>query len=77
MHDAECAAVAGLISQSQSGEFATNCEAGFQATAGCSGATQVNGQPDVCMADFRAEPCSAFNATTGLPVPASCVALFR
>jgi hypothetical protein len=76
-HDAECAVVAGVITQSQSGDFVTNCETGFQTSAACSQATQVSGDPDTCMSDFRAEPCSAFDATTGLPVPSSCVALFR
>jgi hypothetical protein len=75
--EAECAVADGVIPQSQSGAFVTSCEASFETTAGCSEATQVNGDPDTCTADFRAEPCSAFGATTGLPVPSSCVALFR
>jgi hypothetical protein len=77
MDEAECAVADGVIPQSQSGAFVTSCEAGFQASAGCAQATQVTGDPDTCMADFRAEPCSAFDAATGLPVPSSCAALFR
>ena len=74
--DAECAVTVGTVSQSQSGEFVTNCEASFRASAGCSQVTQVTGDPAACVSDFRAEPCSAF-AATGLPVPDTCVALFR
>jgi hypothetical protein len=75
--EAECAVANGIISLTQSREFTTNCEAGYELTAACSRVKQVNGHPDVCTADFRAEPCSAFDATAGLPLPDSCVALFQ
>jgi hypothetical protein len=78
-HLEECAAAAGVISASQIDANVSTCESSFQAAADCSGATQVTGDPSACMADFRAEPCSEFDATstTGLPVPLSCEGLFR
>jgi hypothetical protein len=78
-HLEECAVVAGVISESQTGANVSSCESSFQTAADCSGATQVTGDPDACMADFRAVPCSEYDptSTTGLPVPLSCARLFR
>lgn len=75
--NAECAATIGAIAPEQTGEFAADCEAGYRLSLDCSRVTQLTGHPDVCMADYMAEPCGLYVDPTGLPVPASCKHIFR
>ncbi len=75
--EAECAVSTGNITQSQSSQYVTNCEAGYRTGIDCSRVTQVTGHPDVCTSDLRAQPCSLYDPTNGLPLPASCMNLFN
>ncbi len=74
--NATCAAVAGEITQAQEGAFIDNCKAGAFTTLDCSRQTKILGNPDACDADMMATPCSLYVLQQGLPLPASCKALY-
>jgi hypothetical protein len=76
--NANCALETGLVTTSaQKGSYTDNCVAGFKGAVDCSRETKITGHPDVCESDVASTPCSFFDETNGLPVPASCKNIFQ
>jgi len=75
--NADCAVETASITQAERGEFVANSVSGYKQSLDCSRVTRTTGSPDVCEADLAATPCAQYDATTGLPVPASCRSIFQ
>lgn len=54
-----------------------SCITGYKLVADCSRKTKLTGNPDTCEADFARTPCTFYEPPSGIPLPASCKAIFE
>jgi hypothetical protein len=75
--NADCAVAVHNGTPADRANFIAACKGAALANLDCSRMTQLAGNPDACEIDYANMPCSLYTDATGLPMPASCKALFR